>query len=68
MWTKNRTWRVSSNAEGIYVFVQIPPGQYALSAEATGFKKYHRTGLTLEVAQVAGLDISLDVGSTTETN
>jgi len=63
---QNRSWRVGTNAEGEYVFVQIPPGNYALSVEAQGFKKYQRTGMILEVAQVAALDVSLELGSLTE--
>src|SRR5712692_10283325 len=63
---QNRSWRASTNSEGEYLFVQIPPGNYALAVEAKGFKKYQRTGLTLEVAQVAALDVSLQVGSVTE--
>ena len=63
---QNREWHVTSNAEGDYVFVQIPPGNYSLSVEAKGFKKYERTGLTLEVAQVSALDIALDLGAVTE--
>src|SRR5712692_704540 len=63
---QNRSWRASTNSEGEYLFVQIPPGNYALAVEAKGFKKYQRTGLTLQVAQVAALDVSLQVGSVTE--
>src|SRR5579871_3540796 len=64
---QNRSWRVTSNTDGDYVFVQIPPGNYGLTVEAKGFKKYERTGLTLEVAQVAAIDIALDLGAITET-
>ncbi|MBI3679204.1 MAG: TonB-dependent receptor [Acidobacteria bacterium] len=63
---QNRSWRVNTNAEGEYVLVQIPPGPYSLSVEAKGFKKYQHTGMILEVAQVAALDVSLEIGSTTE--
>ena len=64
---QNRSWRSSSNAEGEYVFVQIPPGSYSLQSEAKGFKKFQRTGITLEVAQVAVLDVTMDVGDIAET-
>src|SRR2546423_8892287 len=63
---QNRSWRVTSNADGDYVFVQIPPGNYSLSVEAKGFKKHERTGLTLEVAQVAALDVALEIGAVNE--
>ncbi len=63
---QNRPWKAITNAEGEYVLVQIPPGRYSLSVEMKGFKKYHRAGMILEVAQVALLDVSLEIGATTE--
>src|SRR5262245_31223521 len=63
---QNRSWRATTNSEGEYVFVQIPPGNYALAVEAKGFKKHQRTGLTLEVAQATALDVTLQVGSVSE--
>jgi hypothetical protein len=64
---QNRPWTTRSNAVGAYTFQQIPPGRYQLEVQAAGFKKFTRTGLVLEVAQAAALDVSLEVGSTTET-
>src|SRR5215469_14597305 len=64
---QNRSWNASSNSEGVYEFVQIPPGKYSLAVEARGFKKYQHTGMTLEVAQVAALDVGMELGSVTET-
>ena len=64
---QDRPWSVTTNAVGEYVFVQIPPGNYALSAEARGFKKYHQGGLILQVAQIAELNLALELGAVTET-
>jgi hypothetical protein len=64
---QKRSWSVSTNSEGAYVFVQIPPGTYDFAAEAPGFKKHQRSGLVFEVAQVAAIDITLEVGAVTET-
>ncbi len=64
---QNRRWRAKSNSLGEYSFVQIPPGRYALSVEAPGFKRLIRNGLTLEVAQVALLNLTLELGSLNET-
>src|SRR5262249_13800748 len=64
---QNRSWRVNTNAEGEYLFVQIPPGNYSLAVIASGFKKYERTRMVLEVAQVSALDVSLDIGTASET-
>ncbi|MCL5745042.1 MAG: TonB-dependent receptor, partial [Acidobacteria bacterium] len=64
---QSRSWTFQTNTAGEYVFVQIPPGHYALAVEAPGFKKHVREGLTLEVAQVAELNITLEVGAVNET-
>lgn len=63
---QGRSWKSTTNEEGGYVFVQIPPGKYALAVEAKGFKRYQRTGMTLEVAQVAALDVTLELGALSE--
>lgn len=63
---QNRTWRVVTNETGEYVFVQIPPGRYTLSAQLPGFKTYERSGLTLEVAQAVEINVRLELGEVTE--
>ena len=63
---QNRPWEGESNASGAYLFQQIPPGSYALSVGAEGFKRYERPRFILQVAQVAQLDIELEVGDVTE--
>ena len=63
---QNRPWEGEANASGAYVFQQIPPGNYSLSVEAAGFKRYERPRFILQVAQVAEIDISLEVGDVTE--
>src|SRR5262249_36370723 len=63
---QNRPYRTTSNDAGEYFFVQIPPGPYKMTVEARGFKKFQRDEFTLEVAQVLGLDVQMQVGSTNE--
>lgn len=63
---QNRSWQTETNEQGLYVFLQIPPGTYRLTAEAKGFKKYSRTGLTLEVAMAAEVNLPLEVGAQSE--
>src|SRR2546425_233948 len=55
-----------STETGNYTLAQIPAGVYQLSAELPGFKRYVRQGITVPVAQTLRLDISLEVGSNTE--
>lgn len=63
---QNRPFKVNSNEAGEYVIVQILPGRYTLEVTATGFKKFKQAAFTLEVAQIAALDIALEVGSVSE--
>ena len=64
---QNRPWSTDSNEAGQYIFQQIPPGNYSLRVEADGFKRYQRPRFILNVAQVAELDVSLEIGDVTET-
>ena len=64
--SQGRSWNAITNEEGAYVIVQIPPGPYSLAVEAKGFKQHQRTSMILEVAQVAALDVTLEVGSLSE--
>ncbi|MDE0104508.1 MAG: TonB-dependent receptor [Bryobacterales bacterium] len=63
---QNRPWSAESNAAGAYVFQQIPPGNYSLLVEAEGFKGHQRPSFILQVAQVAEIDVPLEVGDVTE--
>ena len=63
---QNRPWSAESNASGAYIFQQIPPGNYSLLVEAEGFKGYQRASFVLQVAQVAEIDVPLEVGDVTE--
>jgi hypothetical protein len=56
----------SSNGQGYYIFVNVPPGSYYLSAVYKGFGKYSRTGITLSVGQAATIDITLTVAQAQE--
>ena len=64
---QNRPWESESNPSGTYIFQQIHPGNYSLAVEAQGFKRYERPSFVLQVAQVAGIDVPLEIGEVTET-
>ena len=57
----------STNSAGLYRVENLIPGQYTVAAEAKGFEKALRTAFTLEVAQTATIDLSLQLGSVTQT-
>jgi Carboxypeptidase regulatory-like domain len=58
---------VTSNEEGYYTLPLLPSGRYMLSVELSGFRTASRTGITLEVQQVARLDFTLELGGVSET-
>jgi hypothetical protein len=57
----------ATDPAGRYVITALPPGNYTLSVEATGFKKHLRAPFPLAVAQQATIDIVLEVGELAST-
>ncbi len=55
-----------SNDSGYYNLPQLLPGTYTITAEKSGFTTLRQTGLTLAVNQVARVDLTLQVGSVSE--
>jgi hypothetical protein len=53
-----------SNEAGLFRFANLGVGTYSLTATASGFQKFTRTGIVLNVAQTLGVDVTLTVGST----
>ncbi len=62
----NNTVSTKTESGGLYLFVNLPVGQYEVTAEATGFKKFIRSNITVDAARSTNVDIVLEVGSTTE--
>lgn len=62
----NQTFTTSSSDMGLYVFPNLPTGDYELTAEYPGFSKYTRSGITLRVGQTATADIDLSVAAAGE--
>jgi hypothetical protein len=63
----NESVTVTTNAEGVYNVPFLNPGVYSISIEAQGFKKYIRDKQELQVSQTATIDVTLELGATTET-
>jgi outer membrane receptor protein involved in Fe transport len=51
----------TTNDEGVYLVVNLSPGEYLVEGQANGFQKFSQTVL-LEVGQRGQLDLSLPVG------
>ena len=58
--------KATSNQEGYYSFPQLFVGRYDVSVEASGFKKYSRTGVIVDAQSKVAVDIELTVGAISE--
>src|SRR5436190_12554807 len=56
----------TSEASGAYNIPFLPLGEYQISAEAPGFKKYVRPGIALSTGAHPVIDIHMEVGAVTE--
>ena len=58
---------VISSSEGYYRALLLPLGRYRIVAELPGFKRFERTGITLEAGEVGVVNVTLQVGPVAET-
>jgi len=61
-----QTLKTTSSSTGAYHFADMQVGTYTVSASAPGFKKTDRVGVQIQLETTAALDISLVVGSASE--
>ncbi|MFO0280879.1 MAG: carboxypeptidase-like regulatory domain-containing protein, partial [Acidobacteriota bacterium] len=54
-------------ADGAYQFVNLPPGQYRVEMEKSGFRRVLRDNITVEVQSAVRIDVALQVGDLTQT-
>jgi hypothetical protein len=59
-----RDTQTGSNGE--YIFLEVPIGSYQLESNQQGFKKYLHKGLVVNLNEVVSLDITLQIGGTSE--
>ena len=59
-------FQAATSETGNYTLAQMPVGVYEISVTVPGFKKYVRQNITVGVAQTVRVDISLEVGSATD--
>jgi hypothetical protein len=57
---------VTTDEIGRYVLSTLPPGEYELRAERTGFRPVVRRGVRLSVGENASIDLVLEVSTVTE--
>lgn len=58
---------LKTDAQGGYSAALLPVGRYTLTVEATSFKKTAQTGIQLDVNETLTINLTLEVGSATQT-
>jgi Carboxypeptidase regulatory-like domain len=61
------TYTTRTTSAGVYVFPDVPAGQYSVTVEMTGFRKFISKQNVLTVGSPLVVDAALEVGATTET-
>ncbi len=62
----NVTREIRSDSNGAYTVPFLPAGNYSVVATKAGFRTYRLESLTLQVGQVARLDVQMQIGDVTE--
>ena len=61
------TRQTVSNADGTYFITAIPPGTYSLEATLSGFSRFNRPDIRLDLGRTTTIDVQLAIGNLTET-
>ncbi len=59
-------FNTTSTDTGNYTLAQLPVGRYDIVVKVPGFKTFVRNGLVVQVAQTYRVDVTLEVGGTSE--
>jgi hypothetical protein len=58
---------VTSDGQGVYVFPNVPVGRYDLTIRLDGFRPVKHTGVTVDINSRLTIDVTLEVGTQSET-
>src|SRR5215510_1157808 len=60
------TRSVTTAPDGKYEVRYLAPGEYTVEVQASGFRAERRTGIVLQISQLARMDFALQVGQVQE--
>lgn len=63
----NDVRNTKSGSEGSFIFSQIQPGKYEISAEMQGFRRSVQTGVELRVNQTLEVNLAMQLGEVSQT-
>jgi hypothetical protein len=61
------SYSANSSKDGLFEFLQLPIGDYAVRAEKSGFKTFTASNIHLNLDQVYNLQAAMELGTTSET-
>jgi hypothetical protein len=61
------TRETTTNAQGLYTFPSLPPGNYVVKVELQGFKTAEIASFKVDVQQTVRRDVALQIGAVAET-
>ena len=59
--------RTTTGSNGSYTIALLPVGTYQVTVEHPGFKRFLKSGITVQVGQTVPLDIAMELGTVNET-
>ncbi len=62
----NVSREATTNANGEYLFLEVPVGAYEVDVNQAGFKKFVRKDIVVDLNAVVGVDLILQIGGNTE--
>ncbi len=63
----NKINQITTNSEGVYNFLSLPPGRYKLEIEKPGFKKKTLEDLAVQGERTQGINVTLEIGDVNQT-
>src|SRR5262249_6960852 len=58
--------KTTATSTGKYTIPLVPGGRYDVTVDQTGFKKYVQTNVTVDVAQTVRVDVTLQLGESSQ--
>src|SRR5438477_4022103 len=62
-----KSQKTQTSGEGFYSFSQLPPGNYTITAEKTGFQRESLSNVQINAEQIQGLNLTLTTGEISQT-
>ena len=59
-------YKAVSNAQGFFVFLNVPPGTYDLTVDAAGFRSFQESGLVVDTDSALREDAKLQLGESNQ--